>query len=248
MLALSRLDPKKYEEAVNFLREVIQIFSNMKIGSRGEWKSIQTGVIISTTSVLEVAEELLDAKHKFLLTSRLTRDCLENLFSLVRLRKPVPSLHDFKYALKTISAAQYLTLPNSGSYEKDDGEFLAEFLDTNLKVPHKSQASIINFTRESEQDLAMTEKDSLYHLIGYCIHSIQKTETNCGECLGEIIASPDQTPHKAADLTLLKEYKEGGLIAVSEKGYDMLHIVELMFRKNQEHLLGQSNVKKNTNG
>ena len=31
---------------------------------------------------------------------------------------------------------------------------------------------------------------------------------------------------------------------MSEKGYDMLHIVELMFRKNQEHLIGQSNVKK----
>lgn len=244
VLALSRLDPKKYDEAVNFLRDMIQIFESMKIGSKGDWKPIQTGVLISTTSVLEIAEELLDADHKFLLTSRLTQDCLENLFSLVRLRKPVPSLLDFKYALKTISTAQYLKSPSTGSYEKDDGEFLAEFLDKNFQSSREFEVSKINFIHEGEQDLSVAASDSLYNLIGCCVHSIKNTETTCSECLGDIIVLGHQTPHKAADLTLLKEYIKGALITVSDKAYEMLHKVELMFRKSQCDLIGKNNLKK----
>lgn len=82
----------------------------MKIGSKG--------VLISTTSVLEIAEELLDADHKLLLTSRLTQDCLENLFSFVSHKKPVPSLPDLKYDLKTLSKTRHLKSPISGTYEK----------------------------------------------------------------------------------------------------------------------------------
>lgn len=241
VLALSRMDPKKYDEAVNFLRDVIQIFRTMKIGSKGDWKPIQTGVIMSTTSVLEIAEELLDNNHSFLLTSRLTQDCLENLFSLVRLRKPVPSLLDFKYALKTVSTAQFLTPPCTGSYEKDDGEFLAEFLDNkNCKSPCESEISI-NFINEGELNLSVAESNSLYNLIGYCVHSIKNTETTCAECLGDVIASPHETPHKAADLTLLKEYKKGGLVSVSDKAYEMLHKVEVMFRKSQSVFIDNNN-------
>ena len=245
VLALSKLDGKKYDETIHFLEDMIQTFRCMKIGSKGHWKPIQTGVIISTTSVLDIAKELLDGDHTFLLTSRLTQDCLENLFSLVRLRKPVPSLLDFKYALKTISTAQYLTYTSSGSYEKDDGEFLAEFLDKKFQDLPKPETEIskINFTHEGEPDMSVTERDTLYNLIGYCIHSIKKTETTCSECLAEIVAADNQTPHEAAALTLLKEYKKGALVSVSEKAYEMLHKVELMFRKNQYDFIGKSNLK-----
>lgn len=102
----------------------------------------------------------------------------------------MPSLLDFKYALKTISTAQFLTLPSSGSYEKDDGEFLPEFLDNDFKSSRKSEGSIINFTNEDREDLSVTESDSLYNLIGYCVHSIKNKETTCGECLGDVIVSP----------------------------------------------------------
>nr|XP_054757275.1 vinculin-like [Lytechinus pictus] len=95
-MGLSQHDPGKYEEATTFLRNVIEVFKGVKIGVRGDWKRIQTGVILSTTSVLSIAEELLSAGHAFLLTSRLTQHCLENLFSSVRLRKPVPTPLEFK--------------------------------------------------------------------------------------------------------------------------------------------------------
>ena len=91
-------------EALAFLESFIKILTSVQIGKKAEWKPIQTGVIVSTTSVLEIQEDLLDNGHKFLLTSRLTQDCLENLFSSVCLKNPVPSPLEFKYALKMCRA------------------------------------------------------------------------------------------------------------------------------------------------
>ena len=83
VMALSKSHHEKYIEALAFLESFIEILTSVQIGKKAEWKPIQTGVIASTTSVLEIQEELLDNGHKFLQTSRLTQDCLENLFRSV---------------------------------------------------------------------------------------------------------------------------------------------------------------------
>lgn len=193
VLALSKVQPEKYAEAVNFLRGIIRVFQTIKIGRRADWKPIQTGVILSTCSVLDIAEELLDTGNKFLLTSRLTQDCLENLFSLVRIRKPVPTPLEFKYALKMIRTAQFFTLPRTGSYEEDEGEFLADYFNHEPILPSDSTATDINFLDDNDQELSVVEQDSLYNLIGYCIHSIRNTEKTCEKCLQEVTASPTST-------------------------------------------------------
>lgn len=205
----------KYEEAVKFLRGVIKLFEGLKVGIKGEWKPIQTGVLLSTTSVLNIADELLDAGHKFLLTSRLTQDCLENLFLVVRLKKPMPSPLEFKYALKMISSAQYLTLPRSGSYHKDDGKFLTDFFNHPVRVPCEPQVGLISFSDEQIiQDLPQAERDSLYNLAGYCMHSIRNNEKTCDRCMKDVINGPHDTAHQAAGLTQLKEFPLGYLVNV----------------------------------
>ena len=126
----SRKRPEKYKEAVIFSHSVIDLFKNLKIGERGDWKPVQTRIIMSTTSVLEIQDELLNAGYKFLLTSRITQDCLENLFSMVRLKNPIPSPLAFKYALKIISVSQFMkSLATQGSYQEDDREFAIDFID-----------------------------------------------------------------------------------------------------------------------
>ena len=177
VMALSKMQPDKYEEAVNFLRAVIRIFDSVKIGAKGDWKPVQTGLILSTTSVLNIADELLTAGHTFLLTSRLTQDCLENLFSVVRLRKPVPTPLELKYALKMISCAQFLKPTRSGSYQQDDGEFLANFLDQPVRVPAEPCIGNIELSQDPNvYCLPQAERDSLYHFVGYCVRSVQINE------------------------------------------------------------------------
>lgn len=62
--------------------------------------------------------------------------------------------------------------------------------------------------------------------------------------LNDVIASPNQPAHKAADLTLLKEYIKGVLISVIDKSYEMVLKVEHMFWKYQCDLVGKDNIKK----
>lgn len=84
-LALSKYNKNKYEECHLFLLEVINLFQKLTTGEKGHYKPVQTGVIISTNSILHLTEYLLNDKaYKFVLTGRFSQDCLENFFSVIR--------------------------------------------------------------------------------------------------------------------------------------------------------------------
>ncbi|KAH7957508.1 hypothetical protein HPB52_019595 [Rhipicephalus sanguineus] len=104
------------------------------MGTTSHWRPSQAGLLISTSVVLSLYEELL-AKHRYryVLTGRLVQDCIENIFSVLRLRKPVPTAHDVKCALKLISVGQFSHTPKSTGYEVDDSLYLADLLGPTLK-------------------------------------------------------------------------------------------------------------------
>ena len=97
VMDLNRENSEKYKEAVDFLNSVIKLFSELKIGKPGHWKPVQTGVIMSTTSVINLQNELLDNGLQFLLKSRLTQECLENLLSTIRKKNPTPTALGFNF-------------------------------------------------------------------------------------------------------------------------------------------------------
>lgn len=174
VMALSKNKEDKYIDATNELREIIAIFKNMTIG-RGGWKPIQTGVILSTTTVLELAEKLLQDKVSFLMTGRLTQDCLENLFSVVRSKNPVPSCLESQRVLKTICTAQFMRKVKHSSYDEDDSLYLADFLDN--KPSEDSQPSkttqpfddieeVVVVTEGIFNRLDELDESSLYYITG----------------------------------------------------------------------------------
>lgn len=134
IVALSHFDLTKHKEAVTTLELACATFSRMNKGVTAHWKPSQAGLLGSTTVVLRLSEVLL-AKPGCLypLTSRLIQDCLENVFSLVRLKKPVPSAYDVKCALKAICVSQFLHTPKSSSYNIDDSSYLVDIFDPSLK-------------------------------------------------------------------------------------------------------------------
>ena len=74
---------------------------SIQIGDKAVWKLVQTGVTLSTKSVLQLADDGLQyLGFQFLITARLTQDCLENLFSIVKSKNPVPTPREFKYSLE----------------------------------------------------------------------------------------------------------------------------------------------------
>ena len=246
VLALSQKKIEKYDEAVQFLKSFIRIFSELRIGQKGTWKPVQTGVIMSTTSVLQLQDELLSSGLPYLLTSRLTQDCLENLFSLVRLKNPVPSPMGFKEALKAICVGQFLKSPNCNeSYDNDDREFAADLL-LSKKVnipPSTPELNRIEFGVGKEMSDA--ERNGHFHILGFLVHSLKKNEKICATCLEEL-ESRQEEPSDIGTLTQLKEYTPGALVKVSQKVVDMMVKVELMFRGvDDKVLLSTKGVKSN---
>lgn len=72
-LALENLRSEKYVEVINFLWEIVELLSSLKVGETGNWKPFQTGVIISTVSTIEVTAYLLQERDSdFVLLDRFT--------------------------------------------------------------------------------------------------------------------------------------------------------------------------------
>lgn len=67
---------------VETLTMVYELFHSLHFGGRDGWKPIQTGVRLSISTILSLYNDLVvDGKYKYLMTGRLTQDCVENLFS-----------------------------------------------------------------------------------------------------------------------------------------------------------------------
>ena len=142
--------------------------------------------MMSTSGVLGIQEELLSIGYKFLLTSRLTQHCLKNLFSLVRLKNPIRSPLALKYALNSfVLIAQFLKQPHGyqGNYQEDDRNIAIDVLDQPLNMP-STELDLKDLEVEISEancidDIQKAELNSLYYLVGYCLHSIKKNEEIC---------------------------------------------------------------------
>lgn len=169
VMALSLKNQSRYEEAIEVLNTVIYVVKNMRIGD-GQWKPVQTGILLSTHSVISLSQHLL-GEHgiHFLLTARFTQDCLENLFSSVRIKNATPTPVEFKKALKIITVAQFLKTAKHGSYDTDDSTYLADYLEQ-VKLDIDETGSSINeiivTTENASCILDLHERNSLYYIAG----------------------------------------------------------------------------------
>lgn len=132
----------------------------------GEWKPVQTGIILSKTSMLDMCGQLVES-HGFILTSRFTQDCLENIFSSVRLKNPIPTPLEFKANLKLIMAAQFLKVPQTGSYQIEESSYLGDLVKSTAPLPLVEDEITVDkvsifITASTSND----EKSALYYVAG----------------------------------------------------------------------------------
>lgn len=106
-MAISKINLEAYSGTIEFLKNFVELFENLQISGKSckvIWKPIQTGVILTTTSILKLQDKFLnDYGFHYLLTARFTQDCLENLFSVLRLKQVVPTALQFRNNLKLFS-------------------------------------------------------------------------------------------------------------------------------------------------
>ena len=160
--AISTFDRKKYEETISFLREMVNLLSNLRVGDAGIFKSLQKGFMLSTTSAIQLSQYLLEKQgFKFVLTSRFTQDCVENLFSLIRSKHVTPNVLQFKYDLRLISISQYIKPVKTSNYEFDDSTYLVDFLNTYEPLKLNSKNIVNSTTSESSESLDQSKRNKI---------------------------------------------------------------------------------------
>ncbi|XP_025155233.1 uncharacterized protein LOC109504180 isoform X1 [Harpegnathos saltator] len=180
----------KFNDNIAFLKSVVELFREIKIGHDAKFKPVQSGVMITTTSLIELTQFLIDErKYVYVLTSRFTQDCLENLFSSIRVKHPVPTALQFKQNLKLIAISQYLQSPHTSSYEKDDGQIIGDFFNkpkivNDIGECTQTSVDILHVLKSNSNiSLDNIELNVLFNIAGYIISSIAICTNICSKCL-----------------------------------------------------------------
>ncbi|KAM3619938.1 uncharacterized protein V6R79_016033 [Siganus canaliculatus] len=241
--ALSQLKMEEYEKAISFLHDSIHLFRGLKIGPQGSWKPVQTGLVMATKTILEVQHDLLSKGHKFVLTSRFTQDCLENTFSCIRQRNPVPTPVEFHYGVRAVTVGQFLSTNHTGSYQDDAADHLADFLDTQTSICNASDiVRLEQLADPSPPNFTKTESCVLYHLAGYIVKRVISFSL-CKECHCALVEAPANVTSQRAVLLEMKEFKKGALYRPSDEVFTLLKDVEQLFRSvTNDSLMESSNV------
>jgi len=105
------------ERKLNSLHLLLDVIRSVRFTLRDLWKPIQTGIQLSTSTVLDLYNDLVcQGGYKFLVTGRLMQDCGENLFSCICGKgdsHPTPVY--FRHSLKIVSLSQYMKITPSSS-------------------------------------------------------------------------------------------------------------------------------------
>lgn len=258
--ALSYHDKTKYNAAITLLLSFTDLIQRVMVVSRKDgkvvWKPWQTGMVMSTSAILELQKIFLDSGLPFLLTSRFTQDKLENFFSLVRKRHATPDALTFKNALKAITISQYLREVGNSNYQHDNSELIADFLDTvpqsktqdfvssdemsaieeNMSEDCQESAVLEQLTPNFSQAelLPRDEEEVLYYIAGYTIGSVAKIHNlSCSDCLTSMKAQNPLTRDKDfAFLTNAKDFTGASLIYCEEQLFEQVFkAMELYIRK-----------------
>lgn len=219
----------------------------LEVGHKRYWKPWQAAIILATNSILRLQDMFLNVKgYSFLFTSRFTQDCVENIFSQIRIRQKKPTALQFKGFLKSLSVSQYLTTVRNSSYDTDDRDWLIEF-PSNIKqlkqtrtMRVEQKAFVANNLCSLNKQAALermndTEKNVIYHIAGMIVYKVAKHGAVCHQCIEKCTAS---TPFVSdfSKLTITKDFTGQALVYVNEETFIFFLKLELVLRSELENL------------
>lgn len=216
------------------------------------WKPIQTGLLMATKSLLDMHAEFVETRYyRYLMTSRLTQDALENLFSQIRGRGDShPSPVKFRHNLRLITISQFTKTPRKTSYECDDSaQFVAPLLRAKARQDDSHHADELVETNEDLNDMCCDvsgmfdtcEENALTYLAGWIAFKL-KSKVSCAECSEWLTRNKshsdddDDDAHSvesaALQLTLIKSFggSDYGLTLPSDELQQLVRGAESVFR------------------
>lgn len=234
-------------EELNFVTE---LFHDLHFSGQDTWKPIQTGVRLSTQAALDLYRDLVvNGAYKFLMTGRLTQDCVENLFSQIRAKGDShPSPVHFRHAIRLISISQFMHVSQNSSYENDDGVPFLDFIkskSSDTRHISNDDEDDVELDRVCETVLPLSECESsaLYTVAGWAVFK-EKSANACQVCLASIVGDAGSVPQHS-QLTTIKSFEAGGgLTHPSLPMWQAIVAAKSIFRCNEDRLTKIDNVKK----
>lgn len=222
---------EKFEETITFLKEVSEIFENIKVGNSGAFKPIQRGIMITTKTVIELSTYLIEeCGYQYVLGGRLTSDCIENIFSCIRAKQPIPNTVQFKQCIKVITVSQFLKPIKTSNYDEDDRVFLGDFLTVQKRRSTTKELPQFPDCTNKKVTFTVIEYNVLFNIAGYIIKAIRDNNRVCEMCLNSA-GSTDFNGHRFATFVLRKCFKQNTLFFANDQTFDYFVKIETIFRQ-----------------
>lgn len=163
------------------------------------WKPLNKGLILSTLTICDVTQILLNAKYDFVLTHRFTQDALENIFSQVRRRiGNLPNATNCLKVMRIICVSQFVSDIKRTNYCNDSDRLLIDHCKTlsstatedtkkRLQLDHNyyahpvSEAFSTVSVEESSKFLDLYTLNLVYYIGGSIVNALRKN--CCDDCL-----------------------------------------------------------------
>jgi len=233
---------------VEMLKRFRDLFLGLHFSGRDSWKPIQSGVRLSTSSVLDVFDDLVvNGSYKYLMTGRLTQDCVENLFSQIRSRGDIhPKPVHLRHCIRLISLSQYMHVSSSASYECASDTYFLDFLkchakEYNVQTNDDDDEKYVAEDCSALLPLSALEGDVLYTIAGWAVFKEKGKILHCPNCLSSILVDKNDAPEQSL-LTVLKSFSTGaGLTHPSKTILQAVIAAESLFQANRSNLAVVSN-------
>jgi hypothetical protein len=239
LLALSRTNLVEYNTAIECLKKFMTLIQNLSFGTKS-LKPFQKGILISTKSCIEHHEFLFEKGFKFVLMSRFTQDCVENLFSQVRASTPKPSCLQFKQTLRLFAVSNYICKIESSNYFQDETDnsfsFIEYLQDKKIETNDKNDNEMDVFKNFKFKTIKLSdvEKNCIYYSSGYILRKIKRIKSfgSCKSCMQHFQCCPSLRKSKFSKLIILKNYKsnKNSLFLPSQLAFNYFLIMENVIR------------------
>jgi hypothetical protein len=217
-------------------------------------------LVQNLTGMEMLIESLLQSQSfDYVLTGRVTQDCLENFFAQVRSRggnRSNPSAAEFSYAYKALAANLLLTPVKSGNCEVNSDDLLLDLagLGKGVKTTKKTlpvpvrgdSVSVIEVETIDDFVVSKPVTNVITYIAGYVLQKLD-IRSRCAECFALLTDNGDIVE----DCQLLTHYKVyrhssdgafGSLCMPSRNVTEFLTRVEKIFNKEIQSLICSSHV------
>lgn len=244
-LALSKKNQGAYESALKFLNSFKYLIHRSRVGEKTRWKPWQAAIIMATDALLRLQEFFLCNGYDFLFLGRFTQDCVENIFSQLRVKCRTPRALQVKNNIKFITIGQVMEEVLNSSYSYDPNEWLVSFsgkLESIKSLPVESiKTKSIEKLEDNESNEQIdvmfqeSEEQAIYYIAGAILHSLHKKGTLCDSCI-DSCTTGNQNSNDLSLLTSFRDYNGHALIYINLETYTFFTELEKIFFHHIERL------------